>query len=326
MRVQSTTPVVRGVALAFALVVFAGASRAEPWFTGPLEAPAATVSAPGQLTLEPSLSLSNGRASYGQNGQRIATSHPSYTINPQLLFQLGIAPRVQLTLLAQGAWNRESGESSSGFGDTGLGLGFALLDEDPETLAPAVRLDLQATLPTGDYQRLDSELDGSDATGNGSYIASLRLNAAKTFRVGEHVFRPHACVVYDFYSSHANVHGANAYGGGRGTSGTVTPGRSLTAYLSGEYALSQRWALALDLVYTHSGRNDFDGEAGVQPNGAPASVGNDTAQLYTIAPALEYSWSETRGVVAGATFDVAGRNASQAISLQVQYSASFDLF
>lgn len=307
--------------------MFAGAPRAEePWFAGTLEAPAATVNAAGQLTLEPSLSLSNGRGSYGQNGQRIANSHPSYTINPLILIKYGVAPGVQSTLNVQGAWNRESGESSSSFGDTGLGLGFALLDEDPETLAPAVRLDLQATLPTGDYQRLDPDLDGSDATGSGSYVAGLRLNSAKTFTVGEHAFRPHACVAYDFYFSHVGVHGTNAYGGGRGTSGTVTPGRSLTAYLSGEYALSQRWALALDLVYTHNGRNKFRGDSGVQPNGAPASVGNGTAHLYTIAPALEYSWSETRGVVAGATFDVAGRNASQAISVQVQYSTSFELF
>jgi hypothetical protein len=306
--------------------MLAGVSRAEPWFTGTLEAPAATVNAPGQLTLQPSLSLSNGRASYGPNGQRIATSHPDYTINPQLLFDYGLAPRVQLTLNVQAAWSRESGDSSSGFGDTGLGLGVALLDEDPETLAPAVRFDLQATLPTGEYQRLDPERDGSDATGSGAYIAGLRLNAAKTFTLGEQVFRPHACVVYDFYFSHVGVHGANAYGGGRGASGTVEPGRSLTAYLSGEYALSQRWALALDLVYTHSGRSEFRGVPGVLPSGAAASVGNGSAQLVTIAPALEYSWSATRGLVAGATFDVAGRNASQAIGVQVQYSTSFDLF
>lgn len=313
-------------AIAFGLLLLASESRAEPWFTGTLEAPAATVTAPGELTLQPSLSVANGRATYGQNGQRIATSHPSYTVNPQLLVQYGVVPRVQLTLNVQAEWSRESGDSSSGFGDTGLGVGIALLDEDPETWMPAARLDLQVTLPTGEYQRLDAIRDGSDATGTGSYIAGLRLNAAKTFTFGEHVIRPHACIVLDFYSSHPSVHGSNAYGGGTGTSGSVRPGRSLTAYLSAEYALSQRWALALDAIYTRTGPVRFHGEPGTAPGGGLATVGNGRAQLYTLAPALEYSFSAARGVIAGATFDLAGRNASQAIGVQVQYSASFDAF
>ena len=72
---------------------------------------------------------------------------------------------------------------------------------------PAARLDLQVTLPTGEYQRLDAIRDGSDALGSGSYVAALRLNAAKTFAIGEQVIRPHACVVLDFYASRVNVHG-----------------------------------------------------------------------------------------------------------------------
>jgi hypothetical protein len=316
-----------GLALAIVLTLAAAAARADPWFTGPLEAPAAIVSAPRELTLQPALVLADGRATFGQNGQRIATTHPSYSINPQLLIEYGLLERLQFTLNAQAEWNRDSGESASGVGDTQLGLGLALLEEDRlSSLQPAARLDFLVTLPTGEYQRLDSGRDGADALGGGSYVATLRLNTAKTFALGEHVFRPHACIELDFYASRVDVHGANTYGGGRGTRGTVAPGGALTAYLSLEYALSQRWALALDGVYTRSAPTRFHGDPGVGANGAPAQVGSERAVLYSIAPAVEYSWSASRGIVVGATFDLVGRNASQAIGLQVQYSATFEPF
>jgi hypothetical protein len=293
---------------------------------GSLEAPAATVNAPGEISLEPSFGISNGRSSYGQNGQLVATRHPDVSLNPQFLIEAGVAERLQLSLSGQAVWNRDDGEWSSGFGDTLLGLNIALLDEAPDTLVPATRLDLQMTLPTGEYQRLDDENGGSDATGAGTYVLSLLLNTAKTFEFGEHVIRPHACIAVDLYSSHVRVHDTNAYGGGRGASGSVSPGRSVTAYLSAEYALTQRWILALGAIYTRGARTTFRGDPGVQANGAPAIVGNGRTELLTLAPAVEYSFSENRGVIVGLTFDLEGENASQATGLQVQYSVTFDAF
>ena len=176
--------------LALGLLLVARAARGEPWFTGPLEAPGAAVNAAGELTLQPALVLADGRATFGQNGQRIATTHPSYSINPQLLFEYGLLERLQLTLNGQAEWNRDSGESASGMGDTQVGLGLALLEEDRlSRFVPAARVDFLVVLPTGEYQRLDSERDGADALGGGSYVATLRLNTAKTFVFGEQVFR-----------------------------------------------------------------------------------------------------------------------------------------
>lgn len=315
------------LSLAAGILFAAVAVRADPWFTGPLEAPGAVVNDPGVLSLEPALVLADGRATFGQNGQRLGSAHPSYSINPQLLVAFGLLERLQVSLNAQAEWNKDGSESASGVGDTQLGLGLALLEQDPaSSFVPDARVDFLVMLPTGEYQRLDSDRDGADALGGGSYVTTLRFNTAKTFALGEHVFRPHACLELDFYASRVDVHGANTYGGGRGTRGTVVPGGALTAYLSVEYALSQRWALALDAVYTRSAATRFHGDPGLTEDGAPAQVGSERAVLYSIAPALEYSWSENRGVIAGATFDLAGRNASQAIGVQVQYSASFELF
>lgn len=333
-RVQSSRVLAGRVVLTIWIAACAALARAaepassapEPWFTGPLEAPGSAVVAPGQLALEPSLALSNGRASYGQSGQLLAARHPDITIDAQLLAQYGVVERLQISVIGQAAWNRDGGRWASGFGDTTLGLGIALLTEDPESLVPGLRLDLQTTLPTGEYQHLDADRSGSDATGSGAYTAALSLNAAKTLTLAGHAFRPHAAIAVDVYASHVSVHGPNAYGGGAGTSGTVSPGRSLTAYLSGELSLTQRWALALDLVYSRAGRTTFRGEPGQELDGSPASVGNGSSELITIAPALEYSRSADRGVIGGLTFDLAGRNASQAIGVQVQYSGTFELW
>ena len=128
----------------------------------------------------------------------------------------------------------------------------------------------------------------------------------------------------DVYSSHVPVHGPSYYGGGLGTDGTVSPGLSLSAFLSAELSLTRRWALALDLVYARYGRTTFRGEDGVDANGAPASLETPTGSLFTVAPALEYSWSENEGLIAGMTFGVAGRNVPQAIGVVVQYSTTFE--
>ncbi len=312
--------------LAVGLLLAPVAHGADPWFTGSLEAPGATVNEPGELSVEPSLGISNGRASYGQDGQLVATSHPDLAVNPQLELEIGLLEQLQLSVSGQAEWSRDSGDWSAGVGDTQASLDVALLDEDSEGLAPAVRLDLQLTLPTGEYQRLDASRASSDATGSGSYVVALGLNAAKSFTLGDHVIRPHACIWVDVYASHVRVHGANTYGGGAGTSGTVSPGRSMTAYLSAEYSLTQSWALSFGAVYTRGTRSTFRGDPGVQPNGTPAEVGNGRTKLITLAPALEYSWSAQSGVIVGMTFDLAGQNASQATGLQVQYSRTFDAF
>lgn len=327
-RVQSWADLIARLTLSLGLLCAPAAFAAtdDAWFTGSLEAPGATVNAPGQLSVEPSFGISNGRSSYGQNGQLVATRHPDVSLNPQLLLELGVADRLQLSLSGQAVWNRDDGDWSNGFGDTQLGVNIALLDENPETLAPAVRLDLELTLPTGEYQRLDADTGGSDATGSGSYVTTLLLNTAKTFQIGEHQIRPHACIAVDLYTSNVRVNSVNAYGGGPGASGTVTPGRTVTGYLSVEYALTQRWALALGAIYTRGQRTTFRGDPGVQPGGEPSAVGNGRTQLLTLAPALEYSWSAERGVILGMTFDLSGENASQATGLQIEYTHTFDAF
>lgn len=315
-------PVRRLAAIAALLTALAaGPARAremqdpafDAWLTGPLAAPGATVLTPGLLTLEPALGYA-------------VPENSAVSLGPQLLVEYGLVDRVQLSVLGGATWNRVGSDWTSGFTDTLVGAQLALLDEDAESLMPAARIGFTVTLPTGKYQHLEAGADGFDATGAGAYTTTLRLDTAKTFALGEHAFRPHACVAVDVYSSHVSVHGPNYYGGGGGTDGTVSPGLSLNAFLSGEFSLTQRWALALDLVYTRASRTTFRGESGFEPNGAPASMETPAGSLVTVVPAIEYSWSANEGVIAGMTFGVAGRNIPQAIGVQVQYSTTFELW
>jgi len=67
------------------------------------------------------------------------------------------------------------------------------------------------------------------------------------------VLRYRLNATYGIYSSVA-VQGFNAYGGGFGTTGRVTPGAVSTVTIAGEYSLTRRLVLA-DPWMSVSGRN-----------------------------------------------------------------------
>ena len=105
-----------------------------------------------------------------------------------------------------------------------------------------------------------------------------------------------------------NVHGFNAYGGGFGTRGKVLPGNQLQAILSFELTLTQRWALALDSVYTHTDMDQFYGMPGISLLGSFARSSRSSSEQLSFAPAIEYRIGHQFGLIAGGYFSAIGRN------------------
>jgi hypothetical protein len=127
-----------------------------------------------------------------------------------------------------------------------------------------------------------------------------------------------------------HVRNFNAYGGGFGTDGTIYPGNIFTSLIGLELSLSQNWVLALDMEYQHTNKNRFSGEVGtanlitpvIQQGPLLAAIGSPSSESFSMAPAIEYNWSESLGLIAGAWFTVAGRNASQFVS----WTAAFNYY
>ncbi|MGZ8381847.1 MAG: hypothetical protein ACXWWH_09695, partial [Nitrospira sp.] len=55
----------------------------------------------------------------------------------------------------------------------------------------------------------------------------------------------------------------------------------------------------------------FSGATGVDVNGEPTIVGTGYSNLLTIAPAVEYSFNQHVGFIAGPWFSLRGRNTSE---------------
>jgi hypothetical protein len=127
---------------------------------------------------------------------------------------------------------------------------------------------------------------------------------------GDHVLRYRLNASYGFYSP-VSVRGFNTYGGGFDTTGRVEPGSVTTFTVAGEYTLTRHLVLALDIGFQTINATHFSGTAGIGAQGEPAIVGKGYSNLLSIAPAIEYHFTQQVGLIAGPWFSLRGKNTSE---------------
>lgn len=291
-----------------------------PWYTGPLLAPSAHIIPPGNYNIQPYLFMTTNYAAFDESGH----SHnvPNlYQLKPVFLFQFGIISWMDGILSIQGLRNKRQGHSDMNWGDSTASLGFGLLKEGP--YAPAILLSVQESFPSGKYQHLSSHKGGVDATGSGAYQTTIGFNISKV--VWWLTTHPMAFRFAQSWGIPATVHvaGYNTYGGGHGTKGKVRLGNSYSADLGYEFSFSQRWVLAMDIVYNYSQEIKFSGKHGTDSAGNPNAVGGPFSDQLSLAPALEYNVNENFGFIGGVWFTVWGRNSSDFWSGILSFTYSF---
>ena len=144
-----------------------------------------------------------------------------------------------------------------------------------------------------------------------------------------------------------HVKGINAYGGAKDTKGKIYPGNQFLQVLGLELSLTQRWALALDILNIYGNKTRFTGKKGTGATGSGSPnnpgdfnpiipvnpfqtlipvplvvVGGPSFNQFSLAPALEYNWNNNLGIIGGAWFTVAGRNTADF----VQWVIAFNLY
>ncbi len=290
-----------------------------PWYAGPLITPGATNAPPGTFVIQPYLFST---WTYGQfTSNRKSISIPTiYQLKTQFVFQTGLLSWLDFTIAPSGSYNRQSGETSTHWGDTPISLGIPLMKEQP--YKPNVRFTVTESFPTGRYERLSAKKNGIDATGTGAYGTSFAINMSKViWWISDHPFKVRGSLNYGF-SVPTNVSGFNAYGGGYGTKGKVRPGNNVAIDGSFEWSFNQKWVLASDFVYTYQNHSTFSGKKGVDTKGKTASVGTPSNDQFSIAPAIEYNPKDNLGFLLGGWVAVTGRNSSNFASavLTMYYS------
>ena len=294
-----------------------------PWYTGPILAGSASMLPPGLINIQPYFFVQDNYAAY--NNRRKSIDQPDiWQVNPNFVLQTGITSWLDIAATPSFFSNNQHSQWATNFGDLPVLLGFKIADEGVNI--PKMKVTINETFPTGNYQYLDGAKQGLDATGSGSYITGF------SFRMSKHLFvktvHPVAARMVLTYNipSTVHVHSFNTYGGGVGTNGKVRPGNSFNADVGLEWSINQKWAVATDIVYQTNNRTKFNGTPGINPlTGLENKIGSGSSDFLQIAPGIEYNWNDSLGIIGGAWFTVYGRNASNFVNYVLSICYTFSV-
>jgi hypothetical protein len=276
----------------------------------------------GHVNLEPYLFDQEVYGAYDRHWNRQSTSHISSYLT-SMVITAGIFENVDLIFVPRGEHTHTKNKSRTALGDTTVGFGYQLVRSDEDSWRPDIRLIFEETLPSGKFKELSPDDGGADSTGGGAYVTTVGLCAQKVLVLSNrHPLRLRFNATIS-RSTFVHVRDTSSYGGGIGTRGTVCPGNVFGLILAGEYSITQNWVAAIDISYTHSGKTTFSGNPGVTPSGAIATVGGPSNDQISIAPAIEYNFNKTVGIVGGVWFTVAGRNSSAFVTPSIAVNIYF---
>ena len=285
------------------------------YFTGPLLAPSSLTNPKGVVSWQPYLYVINSYGKFDNSWKRHNTPD-TWVVSPRLDLTYGLSSFMDFECTPGFTYSMKQGASSVRINDTPIFLSFQALRGKKGTWIPDLRISLKHIFPTGQYEKLNPKKNGTDGTGKGSYQTGLNFNFQKVFTLSnEHYFRLRWSIQWLFLFSHPHIKGLSTYRGSPNTKGKAYPGQDFTIYLSGEYTISKRWGFAFDTEYSLHLKERFSGDrGGTTVLGEKAHVGHPIRQQISFAPALEYHFNETVGVIGGVWFSLAGQNTPQFLS------------
>lgn len=286
-----------------------------PWFTGPLIAPSGYTVEPGHFAFQPYFDAFTYIGKYASNW-KVRSLPNFYNVNLRARFKAGIFDWMDAQITPQFLYQQTGKKLSSGFGDLLFSFNFQLLNYKIEDPWPSLRLNLQTSIPTGKYQKLNPSLLETDARGNGCWYPEIAAVLSKLWHLtGIHYLEARLFTGYRI-GTPVSVQGESAYGGDPSTRGVAYPGNIYFADLAFQYNFTQNFAFACDCFYRHLNKSRFSGRTA--KNAAPPSK-----EEFSFAPALEYNWSKKIGAIGGVWFSAAGRNSPQFINGILSANAYF---
>lgn len=275
------------------------------WWTGPLLAPSPAVFAQGILGIEPYFLDKRGAGSFDNNGILHSLPRGTDQFRSFTSLQYGVTDNLSVQLVPSFA-HAVNDEGATGVADLPVRVKYRWDRGGDELWLPAVVTTVGLNLPVGAYQRLKSAADGF---GTGAYTASAQILLQSLFLTGGHANRMRLWATFNAPLGSVTLHGITSYGTDANFSGWAVPGRAGEVGLADEFALDQRWVLALDVV------EDLSKATHLHDGALP--IANLTSESLSLAPAVEYNISRSLGVIAGAEFTLMGRNAASAVIPQV---------
>lgn len=281
--------------------------KIRPWFTGPLLSPGGYVVPPGNYNVQPYFYYSIYNGFYNNHWQ--VTDYKTMTSCTLILpFKMGIGKGVDWGFTPGVISRYRDNQKYYGLTDWITSFGIQLLDAEIEDPYPALKLSLRLVIPLGKYQHLDPKKLRTDVAGDGVWWPSVGIGFTKLWELNNnHFFEFRGGVTY-FISTPVTVKGFNTYGGGYDTHAKVYNGNVLTLNLGAQYNLTQNWALAFDFFFKQKNRNRYKGNPGTSVHGQKLTLAFPSTDSISLAPALEYNFTDRIGLISGCWFSVCGRN------------------
>jgi hypothetical protein len=272
----------------------------EAWWTGPMLANNASTLPRGHFLIEPYL--------YDEISPR-TNGFGSLTY-----IEYGLANRLTVGLIPTFGYNKVSDALSSsgvGLGDVAVLAQYRLTQFHEHRSLPTLSFMVQETFPSGKYDQLGPR--ASNGFGAGAYTTTLALNSQTYFWMPTgRILRMRLNATQSF-STYANVAGVSVYNTPTGFQGHAKPGASSYVDAAWEYSLTRNWVLALDATYRHTNNTRITGYDLTQspPN---IQLNSGSSDAIGFAPALEYNWKPTIGVLVGTRIIALGHNTPTTIT------------
>ncbi|MBN9544249.1 MAG: transporter [Alphaproteobacteria bacterium] len=311
------------IALGLALLAPCGASAEvarqsldDAWWTGPLLAPTAGTLPVGHFLFEPYFYDAIPTAAVDAAGH----SHPVARANnfgSQSYFLYGLADRFTVGLIPRFGFKDADdglGSASVNAGDLTLQAQYQLTRFEEGGFLPTISVNLGETLPTGAYDRLDRFADGFGA---GAYTTTLSLYSQTYFWMPNgRILRTRLNLSYAL-SDTVDLMDRSVYGTMPGFRGHASPGGSAVADLAFEYSIDRNWVAAMDFWLEQDENTRVTGNY----PGAPRMVSDlGRARIFYVAPALEYNFSGSFGVILGARIFAAGENQTATVTPVIAFN------
>jgi hypothetical protein len=292
-------------------------SLEDAWWTGPILAASAATLPQGHFLVEPYVYdvITTGR--FDTDGDH-RDSDDVNSFGSLTYINYGLTDLVTIGVIPTFGFNDVPGGADSsgiGLGDISVQAQYRLTQFREGGWVPTTSIVLMQSLPTGKHDRLGDR--PSDGLGSGAHVTTLAWYSMHyLWMPNGRIMRTRLNVARSF-ADDAAVSDVSVYGTPEGFRGHARPGDSWVINSSWEYSATRNWVLALDLVYQH---NESTSVRGSIPDPAnPAAridfrADSGSGWQFGIVPAIEYNFTSTVGVIVGARWFAAGRNASAGIT------------
>lgn len=292
-------------------------SLEDAWWTGPILAASAATLPRGRFLVEPYVYDVITTSRFDAEGKRRNTDDVN-SFGSLTYINYGLTDRITIGVIPTFGFNDVPGSADSsgiGLGDISVQAQYRVTQFQEGGWVPTTSLVLMQSLPTGKHDRLGDR--PSEGLGSGAYVTTLAWYSMHyLWMPNGRIMRTRLNVSRSF-AQDAAVSDVSVYGTPESFRGHASPGDSWAINSSWEYSATRNWVLALDLVYQH---NESTSVRGSLPDPADPLARVDfradcgSGWQFGIAPAIEYNFTSTVGVIFGARWFAAGRNASAGVT------------